>query len=135
MTSATTLTPSDVTDRPAPTALGEPPKWVRPAVASLLAATAVLYLWNLSESGYGNSFYEMAVQAGTQSWKAWFFGSLDPGNIVAVDKPPASLWLMGLSGRIFGFSSWSMLIPDALAGVASVGLVYVTVRRTSCPAA
>jgi 4-amino-4-deoxy-L-arabinose transferase-like glycosyltransferase len=135
MTSATTLTPSDVTDRTAPTALGEHPKWVRPAVALLLAATAVLYLWNLSESGYGNSFYAMAVQAGTQSWKAWFFGSLDPGNIVTVDKPPASLWLMGLSGRIFGFSSWSMLIPDALAGIASVGLVYLTVRRTSGPAA
>jgi 4-amino-4-deoxy-L-arabinose transferase-like glycosyltransferase len=101
----------------------------------LLAATAVLYLWNLSESGYANSFYAMAVQAGTQNWEAWFFGSLDPGNIVTVDKPPASLWLMGLSGRIFGFSSWSMLVPDALAGIASVGLVYLTVRRTNGPAA
>jgi 4-amino-4-deoxy-L-arabinose transferase-like glycosyltransferase len=101
----------------------------------LLAGTAALYLWNISENGYGNSFYAMAVQAGTQSWKAWFFGSLDPGNVVTVDKPPASLWLMGLSGRIFGFSSWSMLVPDALAGVASVGLLYLTVRRTSGPAA
>jgi 4-amino-4-deoxy-L-arabinose transferase-like glycosyltransferase len=124
-----------VADPTAPTVVGERPKWVRPAVALLLAATAVLYLWNLSESGYANSFYAMAVQAGTQNWEAWFFGSLDPGNIVTVDKPPASLWLMGLSGRIFGFSSWSMLVPDALAGIASVGLVYLTVRRASGPAA
>jgi 4-amino-4-deoxy-L-arabinose transferase-like glycosyltransferase len=110
-------------------------KWVRPAVAALLVATAALYLWNLSVNGWGNDFYAMAVQAGTESWKALFFGSLDPGNIVTVDKPPASLWIMGLSGRIFGFSSWSMLIPDALAGVASVGLLYLTVRRTSGPVA
>nr|WP_239155611.1 glycosyltransferase family 39 protein [Amycolatopsis sp. FDAARGOS 1241] len=86
-------------------------------------------------SGWGNDFYAMAVQAGTESWKAWFFGSLDPGNIVTVDKPPFSLWVMGLSGRLFGFSSWSLLVPDALAGVASVGLVYLAVRWLSGPGA
>jgi 4-amino-4-deoxy-L-arabinose transferase-like glycosyltransferase len=101
----------------------------------LLLVTAAMYLWNLSASGYANDFYAMAVQAGTKNWEAFFFGSLDPGNIVTVDKPPASLWLMALSGRIFGFSSWSMLVPNALCGVASVGLVYATVRRMSGPAA
>jgi 4-amino-4-deoxy-L-arabinose transferase-like glycosyltransferase len=111
------------------------PRWVRPAVAVLLLATAALYLWNLSASGYANDFYAMAVQAGTKNWEAFFFGSLDPGNIVTVDKPPASLWLMAASGRIFGFSSWSMLVPDALCGVASVALVFATVRRLSGPAA
>jgi 4-amino-4-deoxy-L-arabinose transferase-like glycosyltransferase len=116
-------------------AVAEHEKWVRPSVAVLLVATAVLYLWNLASNAWGNSFYAMAVQAGTQSWKALFFGSLDAGNIVTVDKPPFSLWIMGLSGRIFGFSSWSMLIPDALAGVASVGLLYLAVRRTSGPVA
>ena len=131
MTSVLTLTP--VTKSGAPGA-GRP-KWSRPAVALLLAVTAVLYLWNLGRNGYGNSFYALAVQSGTQNWEAWFFGSLDPGNIVTVDKPPASLWLMGLSGRIFGFSSWSMLVPDALAGVGSVGLLYLAVRRTNGPAA
>jgi 4-amino-4-deoxy-L-arabinose transferase-like glycosyltransferase len=134
MTSAT-LTPAHVTPPRAPDAAAGRPRWVRPAVALLLAATAVLYLWNLSANGYGNSFYAMAVQSGTQSWKAWFFGSLDPGNTVTVDKPPASLWLMGLSGRIFGFSSWSMLVPNALAGVATVGLVYLGLRRTNGPVA
>src|SRR5690348_11604002 len=56
------------------------PAWVRPAVLALLIGTALLYLWNLSASGYSNSFYAAAVQAGTKSWKAWFFGSLDAGN-------------------------------------------------------
>ncbi|HEV7977568.1 ArnT family glycosyltransferase [Amycolatopsis sp.] len=131
MTSVLTQTPDTKTEAP----VTGRPKWIRPAVALLFAVTAALYLWNLAQNGYANSFYAMAVQAGTQSWKAWFFGSLDPGNIVTVDKPPASLWLMGLSGRIFGFSSWSMLVPNALAGVASVGLLYLTVRRTNGPAA
>src|SRR3978361_1868618 len=66
------------------------PVWVRPAVLLLLAGTALLYIWNLSASGYSNSFYAAAVQAGTKSWKAWFFGSLDAGNSITVDKPPAS---------------------------------------------
>ncbi|ATY16873.1 glycosyl transferase [Amycolatopsis sp. AA4] len=111
------------------------PRWVRPAVAVLLLGTAALYLTDVAISGWGNDFYAMAVQAGTWDWKAWFFGSLDPGNVVTVDKPPLSLWMMGLSGRIFGFSSWSMLVPDALAGVGSVGLLYLAVRRLSGPIA
>jgi 4-amino-4-deoxy-L-arabinose transferase-like glycosyltransferase len=111
------------------------PAWVRPALLVLLAATTALYLWNLSASGDANSFYAAAVQAGTRSWKALFFGSLDSSNFITVDKPPAALWVMGLSGRIFGFSSWSMLAPQALEGVAAVGLLYGAVRRWSGPAA
>ena len=80
------------------------PRWARPALWALLAATAVLYLWNLSASGYANDYYAAAVKAGTESWKAWLFGSLDSGNSITVDKPPASLWVMVLSTRIFGFS-------------------------------
>jgi 4-amino-4-deoxy-L-arabinose transferase-like glycosyltransferase len=107
------------------------PRWARPALLGLLALTAVLYLWDLSASGYANSFYAAAVQAGTKSWKAFFFGSLDAGNSITVDKPPASLWVMELSGRIFGFNSWSLLVPQALEGVAAVGLLYSTVRRVA----
>jgi len=103
--------------------------WVRPALLGLLTLTAVLYLWDLGASGWSNSFYSAAVQAGTKSWKAFFFGSSDSSNFITVDKPPASLWVMELSGRIFGFNSWSMLVPEALEGVATVGLVYLTVRR------
>ncbi|WP_410563576.1 glycosyltransferase family 39 protein [Amycolatopsis sp. cmx-4-61] len=121
--------------QPQPPAAARKPRWVKPSVAALLLGTGLLYLWDLAKTGWGNDFYAMAVQAGTWSWKALFFGSLDPGNVVTVDKPPFSLWIMGLSGRLFGFSSWSLLVPDALAGVASVGLLYLAVRRLSGPGA
>src|SRR6202044_1699417 len=72
------------------------------ALAALLAATAVLYLWGLDRSGWANSFYSAAVQAGTKSWKAFFFGSSDASNFITVDKPPLSLWPMEIAARIFG---------------------------------
>ncbi|MFE6053331.1 glycosyltransferase family 39 protein [Kitasatospora sp. NPDC056446] len=109
------------------------PRWVRPALLALLAATAVLYLWGLSASGWANSFYSAAVQAGSQSWKAFFFGSSDAGNFITVDKPPASLWPMALSARVFGLSPWSVLAPQALMGAATVGVLYATVRRRFSP--
>ncbi|MBE1579042.1 glycosyltransferase family 39 protein [Amycolatopsis roodepoortensis] len=112
-----------------------PGRWVRPAVFGLLAATALLYLWNLTASGYGNSFYAAAVQSGTQDWKAWLFGSVDAGNVLTVDKPPAALWVTTAFARLFGFSSFTVLAPQALMGVASVGLLYLTVKRTSGPVA
>lgn len=99
------------------------------SLAALLVGTAVLYLWGLSASGWANEFYAAAVQAGATDWKAFFFGSLDAGNFITVDKPPAALWVMGLSVRIFGFSSWSLLVPQALEGVAAVALLYAAVRR------
>ncbi|NUS72618.1 MAG: glycosyltransferase family 39 protein [Corynebacteriales bacterium] len=111
------------------------PRWERPALFVLLLGTALLYLWNLSASGYANTYYAAAAQAGSENWKALFFGSLDAGNAITVDKPPASLWLMGLSGQVFGFSSWSMLAPQALCGVAAVGFLYAAVRRWSGPVA
>ena len=101
----------------------------RGSLVALLAGTALLYLWGLGASGWANEFYSAAVQAGTQSWKAFFFGSLDSSNAITVDKPPLSLWPMELSGRIFGFNSWSMLVPQALEGVASVWLLHATVKR------
>ena len=116
------------------TRAGEQP-WVRPALFALLALTALAYTWNLGESGTANSFYAAAVQAGTESWKALFFGSLDSSSFITVDKPPAALWVMALSGRIFGFSSWSMLVPQALEGVAAVWLLYSAVKRWFGPAA
>ncbi len=109
--------------------------WARVGLVVLLAGTATAYLWNLSESGYANSFYAAAAQAATKSWKAFFFGSIDASNFITVDKPPASLWVMALSGRIFGFGSWSMLAPQALEGVAAVWLLYSAVRRWFGPGA
>ena len=114
---------------------GQQPRWVRPSATLLLVLTAVLYLWNLEATGYGNSYYAAAVQAGTKDWTALLFGSLDSGNAITVDKPPAALWIPALAGRVFGFSPLSMLIPQALMGVAAVGLLYLTVKRVSGPGA
>ncbi|MBD0022279.1 phospholipid carrier-dependent glycosyltransferase [Gordonia pseudamarae] len=129
-----------VLDRSAPEVTPTPPPeatrrrrplwWSKWALSGLLATTAVLYLWNLSASGFANTFYAAAAQAGSQSWRAWFFGSLDAANFITVDKPPASLWVTGLSMRIFGVNSWAALAPQALMGVAAVGLLYATMRRT-----
>ena len=105
------------------------PTWARPALLGLLLATAVFYFYNLTSSGYANSFYSAAVQAGSDSWKAFFFGSSDAGNSITVDKPPASLWAMALSVRLFGLSSFSILMPEVLMGVATVGVVHATVKR------
>ena len=71
------------------------------------------------------------MRAGSESWKRWFFGSLDPGSFITVDKPPLSLWLMGLSARVFGFSSFSILVPQALCTIAAVGLLYATAGAPS----
>ncbi|MEW5808538.1 MAG: glycosyltransferase family 39 protein [Actinomycetota bacterium] len=110
-------------------------RWPRFALAALLAATAVLYLWGLGSGGWANDFYAAAAQAGTQNWKAWLFASLDSGNAITVDKPPVSIWVMALSGRLFGFTPFTMLLPQALMGVASVGVLYAAVRRVSGPGA
>ncbi|MEA9986450.1 MULTISPECIES: glycosyltransferase family 39 protein [Subtercola] len=109
--------------------------WERPALLGLLILTTLAYLWNLSNSGYANEFYSAAVQAGSQNWEAFLFGSSDAGNSITVDKPPASLWIMALSVRAFGLSSFSILLPEALMGVLTVALVYVIVRRHFSPGA
>jgi 4-amino-4-deoxy-L-arabinose transferase-like glycosyltransferase len=99
----------------------------------LLVATGVLYLWDVTVNGMGNQFYAGAVQAGSRDWEALLFGSLDSRNFITVDKPPVSQWVMALSGQLFGFSSASMLVPEALMAVAAVGLLYGAVRRISGP--
>ncbi|WP_069164778.1 glycosyltransferase family 39 protein [Nocardia altamirensis] len=110
-------------------------RWEYPALAALLIGTTIAYLCNLSANGWANSFYSAAVQAGSVSWKAFFFGSSDAANSITVDKPPASLWLMELSVRAFGLNSWSILVPEVLLGVASVALLWATVRKPFGPAA
>jgi 4-amino-4-deoxy-L-arabinose transferase-like glycosyltransferase len=111
------------------------PAWARPALAALLLGTALLYLVGLDRNGWGNEFYAAAVQAGTKSWKAFLFGSLDSSNFITTDKPAGFLWVMELSARVFGVNYWSLLVPQALAGVATVGVLYTTVRRWFGPRA
>lgn len=107
------------------------PAWARPALIMLLLGTGVLYLWDLGASGWANSFYSAAAQAGSESWQAFLFGSSDAANSITVDKTPLALWPMALSVRLFGLSGWSILVPQALMGVATVGLVYHLARRAA----
>ncbi|MDR7157536.1 glycosyltransferase family 39 protein [Arthrobacter sp. BE255] len=95
----------------------------------LLLLAAVLYVWNLSINGWANAYYAAAAQAGASDWKAFFFGSSDLGNGITVDKLPASIWVSSMSVRLFGLSSWSLLVPQALMGVGTIALTYVIVRR------
>ena len=109
--------------------------WVRPALFGVLALAAVLYVWNLTVSGYANEYYSAAALAGSQSWSAWFFGSFDANNFITVDKPPFGTMLMGLSVKLFGLSSWSILLPEALCGVGTVGVLFLAVKKSFGPAA
>ncbi|WP_405186425.1 glycosyltransferase family 39 protein [Streptomyces anulatus] len=111
------------------------PRWARPALYGLLLAVGLAYLYNLSASGYANSFYSAAVQAGSQSWKALFFGSLDSGGAITVDKPPAALWPMALSVRLFGLNSWAILAPQVLMALATAAVLNTAVRRRFGPVA
>lgn len=126
-----------VLDQPPATATVPPvagaarPRWRRLSVVVLLAATGLLYVWDLGASGWANEFYAAAVQAGSQSWKAMLFGSSDAANAITVDKTPGALWVMDISARLFGFNSWSLLVPQALEGVAAVAVLYAAVRRVA----
>ena len=126
---------TDVADEPVGEVISPDPRWVRPTLIALLMATAAFWAVGLSRNGWGNSFYAAAVQAGAQSWKAFLFGSSDAANTVTVDKPPASLWVMEISARLFGVNSWAILLPQVLLGVATVALVYASVRKPFGPGA
>lgn len=119
-------------ERPSAAAPTEPAtsrRWELLGLTALLIGTGVAYIWGLGASGWANSFYSAAIQAGSVSWKAFFFGSSDAANSITVDKPPMSLWLMSLSVRVFGLNTWAMLVPQALLGVASVALLRAVVVR------
>ena len=131
-TTLETQTPPADADKPWPTRVTAI-TWDRVGLTVLLVATAVMYLWDITINGMGNQFYAAAAQAGSTNWEALLFGSLDPHNFITVDKPPVSQWVMGLSGQIFGFSSASMMIPQALMAVAAVALLYGAVARISGP--
>lgn len=110
-------------------------RWHRSALAALLLGTGLLYLVGLGASGWANQYYSGAALAGSKSWTAFLFGSLDSSNFITVDKPPAALWVIDLSVRLFGANSWAVLVPQALMGVAAVGLLYAAVSRVSSPTA
>ncbi|MER5530160.1 glycosyltransferase family 39 protein [Streptomyces sp. NPDC002677] len=106
----------------------EDPRWARPALWAILLLATALYAWNLT-SVTGNTFYDAAVYSGTKSWKAFFFGALDAGSFITVDKPPFALWVMGLSAHVLGYGTWQLLLPMVAVGVGSVALLYRLVKR------
>ncbi len=101
----------------------------RPELVGLLVLAAVLNLWALSRNGWANDYYSAAVRSMSTSWHNFLFASLDPSGVMTVDKPPLALWVEALSVRVFGYHPLSMLVPQALMGVAAVGLTYDLVRR------
>ncbi|MFE0788559.1 ArnT family glycosyltransferase [Streptomyces mutabilis] len=113
---------------PVPSPAPGTPRWSSPALLAILALAAVLYSWNLSGAGL-NSFYSAAVLSGTESWKAWFFGSLDAGNFLTVDKPPFALMVMGLSCRLLGYGTWQMMLPLIAAALATIWILHSSVKR------
>jgi 4-amino-4-deoxy-L-arabinose transferase-like glycosyltransferase len=101
----------------------------RPELAVLLVAAGVLYVWALDRNGFANEYYSAAVRSMTTSWHAFLYGAFDTSGVMTVDKPPLALWVQALSARVFGFSSWSLLVPQALMGVGTVALTYDMTRR------
>ena len=101
----------------------------RPELLGLLALAAVLNIWALGQNGWANEYYSAAVRSMASSWHNFLYESFDPAGVMTVDKPPLSLWVQALSVRAFGFHSLSILVPQALMGMASVALVYDLTRR------
>jgi 4-amino-4-deoxy-L-arabinose transferase-like glycosyltransferase len=103
--------------------------WPPPELGVLLVLSAALYLWALDRNGFANEYYSAAVRSMAGSWHDFLYGSFDPSGVMTVDKPPLALWIEALSARIFGFGSWSILVPEALMGVASVAVTWDLTRR------
>jgi 4-amino-4-deoxy-L-arabinose transferase-like glycosyltransferase len=101
----------------------------RPELGSLIVLAALLNLWGLARNGWANDYYSAAVRSMSSSWHDFVFASADPSGVMTVDKPPLALWVQALSVRVFGYHPLSMLVPQALMGVAIVVLAYDLVRR------
>jgi 4-amino-4-deoxy-L-arabinose transferase-like glycosyltransferase len=101
----------------------------RPELAALIAIAGTLNLWALARNGWANQYYAAAVRSMSTSWHDFLYASMDKSGVMTVDKPPLALWVESLSVRVFGYHSLSLLVPEALMGVASVALVYDLVRR------
>ena len=91
--------------------------------------SGLLNLWALDRNGWANEYYSAAVRSMSSSWHNFLYGSFDPSGLMTVDKPPLALWVQALSVRVFGFHPLSILVPQALMGVATVALVYDLTRR------
>jgi 4-amino-4-deoxy-L-arabinose transferase-like glycosyltransferase len=98
------------------------------ALTGITLLGAALRLYSLARVP-GNPFYDAAVRSMTLSWHNFFFAAFEPSGRIAVDKPPVDLWLQVASVKLLGFNSLALKLPEALAGTASVPLLYDVVRR------
>lgn len=114
--------------RPAESAPAGSPRWVRVALAALMLAAGVVYAAGIP-LGLLHNYYGPAVHSMSQNWTAWFWGAQDPTAMLTLDKLPAAFQLQALSARIFGYSSWSVLLPQVFAATAAIGVLFATVRR------
>jgi len=103
--------------------------WHWLALVAVLCLTIFLHFYRLEQEGYGKLYYAAAVKSMLVSPHNFFFVSFDPGGFVSVDKPPLGLWVQAFSAMLSGFNGWSLMLPQALAGVLSVALLFHLVRR------
>src|SRR5436309_5110601 len=104
------------------------PLWHRLALTAIMLISVFMNFFQLGQNGFG-SYYPAAVRSMMDNWHNFFFASYDPGGFVTIDKPPVGFWFEVASAKIFGFSPFSVLVPQALAGVLSVLLLYYLVQR------
>lgn len=129
MSESTTLGTEPATRQTEGSLPGRRPGWEPWTLAGILVSAAFLYVWGIANNGWANAYYSAAVQAGQQDAGAFFFGSSDWGNSITVDKPPLSLWVMGLSVRLFGLNTWALLLPQAAMTLVSILLIHRLARR------
>ena len=105
------------------------------ALAGILALSAVLNTHKLAQNGYANTFYAAGVKSMLQSWHNFLFVSFDPGGLITIDKPPLGVWVQAGSAELFGFSSLSLLLPEAILSTIAVAVLYRVLARRLGPGA
>jgi 4-amino-4-deoxy-L-arabinose transferase-like glycosyltransferase len=103
-------------------------------VALITVAAAVLRLTQIGKVP-PDPFYDAAVRSMSLSWHNFFFGAFEPAASVSIDKPPVDLWLQVASVKLFGFTSTTLKLPEAIAGILAVPLLFEAIRRLWSPAA
>ena len=104
-------------------------------LAVVLAIAAVLRLWRLDDNGFGTEYYAAGVRSMLQGGWLFFYNAFDPAGFISLDKPPVAFWIQTGLASLLGFSGWTIHLPQALAGVASVALLHRLVRRPVAVAA
>src|SRR5947209_11183922 len=103
--------------------------WPRLALAGVMLISIFMNFFQLGQNGFANLYYASAIRSMLDNWHNFFFVAFDPGGFVSIDKPPLGFWLQAASAKIFGFTPFSVFLPQALAGVLSVLLLYSLVRH------